>query len=235
MMIALQLLLSMCAFGQVNLDQPVSVGAGDFVFRSSADGQAAYLMPRALMVLNEPRIAEVDGEYRAFFQVGMDAEQFASVSQRVQAVVGAANKPLQLRMLHGWNAQLDAKGSQDTPQRFRARLIPLGDAGNFGASTDYVFAVRKIGPKLGKETQALLAELFASNQAKHLGFVRYEFNAVRGGAPYLGQSLISIFAHQSPVLKFPKTMVMTDVQPRILMDAQAKCWDSIQPGEICLR
>jgi hypothetical protein len=239
---------------QVNLDQPVSVGVSDTVFRSSADGQAAYLIPTTLMVLDNPRISEIGGEYRAHFEVGMNKAEFDAITEVVKATLGSAKQPLELRMMKGWDARIDEKGSTDTPPKFKSRLEPLGDAGSLGSPLTYMFAVKKIGPKQGKESQSLLSDLFSSSKSRHIGSINYEFNAIRGGIPYQAKTSVGIFARDLGVLEFPGAIKITKdsmsimsiskpesieateaITPVILLDAEKPCWNNIEIGQICLK
>lgn len=226
------------ASAQVNLDQPVPIGPTDLVFRSAVDATAVYMLPPTLAVLNVPRIAEIDGEYRAFFDVGLHQGQYDDVNAKVAAL------GLQLRMMHGWNALVDAGSSTDTPPKFKPRLQALGDAGSLGTTLPYMFAVRKIGPKLGKESQALLKQLFGSSTARHLGMITYEFNAVAGGAPYLARTSVGVFATALDMgdAKFEKMSVVQgsadtapEIKREVIYDAERNCWDKLEIGQICLR
>ncbi len=218
---------------QVNLDQPVSVGPTDMVFRSTADEKAVYLIPISLQVQGSPRVSEIAGEYRATFDVGMDQNRWAEISAKVTG--------FEVRMMRGWNAVMDPAGSVDTPPRFRPRLVPLGDAGNLGTALPYMFAVKKIGPKLGRESQALLQDLFNSSKARHLGTVQFEFIATRSGQPYQAKSAVGIFAsgvaapEPSPNLGLMSLKSAFVSEPNILQDSETGCWNNLQVGQICLR
>lgn len=236
-------ILSSFLFAQVNLDQPIPVGAHDIVFRSMNDGNSAYLLPTRLIALTTPRVEEINGEYRAHFDVGMDSTQYVDVQNKVQAIMGANNAPLSLRMMHGWNSSLSPAGSMDIPLEYKPRLEALGDAGHLGAPLPYMLAIKKRGPKLGKESQALLKKLFSSDSVYHLGTVDYEFNAMMGGKPYLAQTSVGIFATNTGALDFKKAATRQVVAssrhqalaPIVHMDAENACWNQAQPGTICLR
>lgn len=238
------------AFAQVNLDQPLSVTNNDMVYRSTADGQSAYFIPAVLRVLASPRISEINGEYHANFEVGMDQGMYQAISEKVKAFMGSENKPLELRMMRGWNASMDPKGSVDTPPKFKPRLEPLGDPGNLGASLPYMFAVKKIGPKQGKESQALLKDLFTSSApGRHLGTIFYEFNAIKEGKPWQAQSAVGIFALDLGDLTMPNLKSLNPVtilsavnedpaaaiKTEILLDSEKSCWNQIEAGQICLK
>lgn len=230
------------AHAVINLDQPISVGHSDKVYRSAADAQAAYLFPTTLAVLNTPRLADISGEIRAFFDVGMDPALFQEAEARVKSM------NLSLRTMRGLQANIDIKGSTDTPTHFRSRLEPLGDAGAIGSPLPYMFAVKKIGPKLGKESYKLMKELFHSPSARHLGTIQYEFNAVLGGKPYLGKTSVGVFAVNlaNPQVGPKGIQIFSNAitsdgavdQPRpiqILLDKNSNCWETVQIGQICLR
>lgn len=233
------MLFTFAAKAQVNLDQPVTVGPSDQVYKSTADVNVAYLIPTTLMVLGEPRLSEIDGEIRADFEVGMNQSTYQGVAAKIVA-------PMQLRMMRGFEAKIDTKGSMDTPSKFEAELTPLGDAGALGETLKYVFSAKKIGPKLGKETYALFKELFGSKTARHLGTVLYEFNAIRGGQPYQARSAVGIFATNVMPADSVHALSLTSINgllqevpevitPEVVMDKSSPCWDNLKIGQICLR
>ncbi len=230
------------ASAQVALDKPIPVGPNDTVFRSTADPNGAYLMPTTLIVQDTPRISEINGEYRVFFNVGANPQQVAEITAKVPG----------LRMMRGWNAVIDAMGSTEADPRFHSRLIPLGDAGSLGAPLPYMFSIRKIGPKFGKESKALLDVLFNSpDTAHHLGTLYYEFVANADGKTYYGRSAVGIFAPAvklaPPGIAAPnawhgnvKPFAATNAGVKeparvILKDAETSCWDNLKMGQICLR
>lgn len=247
MILSTLLILCFNLFAQVNLDQPIPLGPSDRVYKSNIDSNISYLIPSSLLVVGEPRIFEIDGQLRAEFKVDIDQESFNAISAKLSA-------PMSLRILRGWNALIDQKGSMDTPEKFKSKLIPLSDAGAFGESITYVFTAKKIGPKLGKETKSLFKNLFEAQSARHLGTILYEFNAQMGGAPYMARTAVGVFAandksgleHSSKSVpegiikkaKLNKTSLILnyDAKPTAInFDNINKCWENLKLGEICLK
>ncbi len=244
MKVFLIVLLSTAGFTQVNLDQPIAIGNADKVFQSSADPASAYIIPNRLMVVTKPYMREVDGEYRIHFDVGLKPGHFEEVQDSMRAIPAYAQ--VNLRVMRAYDVTIDPKGSMDAPQKFKPVLKALGDMGSIGSATPFLFSIRKIGRTYGRESLALIKSLFTSKYASHLSNIMYEFNAVRGGVPYAAKTSAGIFVagQQSPeIIKvasaeisgFMKAAYTTDSDLKIIFDAEAKCWEDVNPGEICLK
>jgi hypothetical protein len=249
---------------QVNLDQPVSVGVGDHVYRSSADPNVVYAFPLYLEVIDQPRI-ETDRHYvTAHFTASVPATSLESIAKIINTG-DAAQKSV--RVLRGLNASVVPKSATDVPPDYQAELIPAGDPGSLAEATSYSLRLRK-----RRGSEALLKELVQTSSARHVGTIEYQFNAIQGGNPFLGKTAVGVFVGklhvaavsgsrpQSYVLasvnrilmpmaahigdttenSSPESSAVSSIQAPstgvlILIDHDTKCWDTPTPGVICLR
>jgi len=252
------LLMAAKGHAQVNLDQPIPVGPNDHVYRSTSDVNGAYLIPTRLISLDDPRVEEVNGEYRVFFNVGMDPGQYDPINAIVSAMTGEKDTPLTLRMMRGWNGKVSDQ-SLEVDSKFKPTLKSLGDPGALGEPLPYMFSIKKIGPKLGKDSQNVLKYVFHDKIAHHLGSIVYQFDGSYGDQHVLINTAVAIFAlnhdpapaeGSDPVAKAASLATRNYVMMRdkvlgldaapgspakISLDSETHCWEKPAVGELCLR
>lgn len=229
--IFLILCLSSVAFGQINKDMPVLLGASDKVYQSTADATVAYMFPTKLETMNEPYITEVDGEYRIFFDVGVNPLDLKELSDLAITL----KLPVKIRLMRVERVTFDQLGPQEIAKKFRAKLASLGDAGDLAGPVPYLLTIKKIGPQKGLESQKVIDSVFHSSRATHLGTFAYEFNAASNGVHYFAKSAISIFAINHKVKKI--SMIEKEPEPDLSFqyDAISHCWDHPAVAVICLK
>lgn len=228
------LCLGPAALAQLNRDQPVTIGSSDKVYRSSADSTVAYVFPIKLETLNEPYVHDIDGEYRIFFDVGVNQDDI----KRVVNEVSALNLPLKVRTLRVANVVFDKSGPQQIERRFKARLKPLGDAGDLMGPVPYQLTIRKIGPRKGLESKKVIDFVFRGTRAAHLASFDYEFLALVNGIHYPAKTQISIFAvnNGAPANKILANVPTKPEEPLMFeFDGITKCWDKPRVGTVCLK
>lgn len=229
--LSLLLFSSINCLAQLNKDEPLTIGTSDKIFKSSADPKVAYLIPIKLETLAPPVIDEVDGEYRIFFDVGVNPKDLSLANDSVASM----KMPFKVRVMHVQRAEFDPMGPQQIEKRFKPRLTSLGDTGDLNGPVPYVLSIRKIGRKLGAESKKAIDRVFHGDHAAHLGTFYYEFNAVSGGIHYFAKTGISIFAVDKSVAKITAAVDDDKKAVDFKYDRVSHCWDKPEVGVICLK
>jgi hypothetical protein len=237
----LGLLWATAASAQVNLDQPLTVGVSDHVFKSNVDPKVAYYIPIAINRVGDVQITQPDDDHmQARFTAGVAAENIAEVKSKLPGV--------DVRFLRPESYTMDPNGATDIGSDFAPVLTPLGDL-DLAGPMPYSLRVKKHNHVFGASgAEKLFKQLFGPSGADNVGVIRYQFDAVVAGKPELARSAVAIFVGEKPK---PITPMLEDFLTHgtitgdrmdspasgaeVLQDATANCWDTVLPGQYCVR
>jgi len=225
--------LSLCgrnASAQIDLDHPVLVDSSDHVFRSAQDPNAVYFFPIALVRQGAVDIADSDRRTsRAIFQFSADRAQLPLV----QAELKAQKIPAEALRYFRPN-QVTFQPGVDFPDPNQVTIAPLNDF-NFDGSSSIAIQVssRKSLFRRTSSGVRLLNWLFADGSNNNVVIVRYEFSAIFGGKPGIGQTSVAIFTdtHQPKQIE---RYSLSDVG-NVLINENASCWNQVLPGKFCFK
>lgn len=223
-------------YAQVNLDSPLHVGSGDFVFRSQNDPQVAYYFANSLRRVSPFVFNEGDERSSATFDVGIDAAQL----ENTRALVATHYPEIKdLRLFRALKTEILPGTSLDlNDKKFEPSLDIVGDTLNLWGPVRYILTVNT-RPRLFKRSGAekLFDQIFNSHVLDHLVTVRVEFAAVSMGQNYLATTALPVMVGTYPSDKNHSVVESNDVLTRATVeyDSESKCWSLNQPGRICLK
>src|SRR6266481_1418415 len=178
------LALSLSSVAQINLDKPIPVGVGDHVYQSVTDPSVAYAFPLYVEIAGGSKIKEDRRYVSSEFTASVSETSLKALQQTIKTNL---KRDLAVRVLLGLNAAI-ADQAADIPSEYQPTLLVLGDPGNLGQPVKYELRLKK---KRG--AKQILTKAMQSSQARHVGTIKYQFNAVQGDKPYLGQTAVGVF------------------------------------------
>lgn len=241
----LTLMASHLGYAQVNLDQPISVGVSDHVFRSAVDQTIAYYIPIALNRQGPVQITQPDGIHlQARFMAGVATENISFVKSQLTRL-GLSG--LNVRFFRPVDYTIDPKDATDIGPEFDPILSPLGDL-DLAGPMPYSLRVNRFGHRFRTSGGTnLFNRLFGKSGEDNVGIIRYQFSAIQAGKPQLVRSAVGLFVAEPKEIKTGLDRLMNifsdfsidHMEPsqgqQFLNDQDSKCWETVQPGQFCLR
>ena len=228
------------ALAQVDLDRPYPVWISDHVFYSATDPRVLYLIPKAItrwspVDLEVPSGSKSD-RLRARFQVGIDLHDY----HVARSTAWARDKIPEISVLRPLEAEIIPASGTDLPQEFHPELQFLGEA-DLGGPVPMLLEVdrgrRLFGQDRGRKLfDGLFGAISGAPVRDHVATIRYSFSAVVHGAPVTARSAVALFVgarrrgEKDPYAGLGATGML------IRWEQEAgSCWDTVAPGEICVR
>jgi|GEM_PF-2659795 len=231
----MSLLCGWSASAQIDLDHPVLVGSADHVFRSVQDSNSMYFFPIALVRQGEVDIADSDRRTsRAIFQFGGDPTELSIIQSELKAQKISSETLRYFRP-----NQVTFQPGVDLPNPGSVAITSLNDFNFDGSSSIAIQVPSRKG--LFRRTSTgvrLLNQLFTNGSNNNVVIVRYEFSAIFGGKPGIGQTSIAIFTdtHKStPPERFEFKSQFLGSENNVLLNASNHCWDQTLPGKFCFQ
>ncbi len=238
--IVLFLLAASASYAQVNLDQPIGAGLSDHAFRSAVDPKLVYYIPIGINRTGEYMVTEPDHDHlQVRFQAGVAVEDIKAVESQL-ARMGMTGTTV--RFLRPSEYLIDPKDATDISPEFEPLLLPLGDL-DLAGPMPYSLRINHFAKLFGASGGTkLIKRLFGDSGADNVGMIRYQFDAIELGKPKLARSAVGIFvgtktapAPVSHLLAWPSNAPQLHPAPELLNDKEANCWETVKPGQYCLR
>src|SRR4051812_7356490 len=180
------------AFAQIDLDHPLRISPTDAVYRSETDPGVAYAFPKALVRLSEPLVVSEGDRLKATFSVGVDASETLELQK---ALDQSPYHGLKVRFIRPLSVSVLPNSGTNLPESFHPEVSAVGDPALLGGPVPYRVDVDYAKPMIGRSKgMKLLKTVFGRRGMDHIATVEYQFNAFAMGAPYLGKSVVPIFA-----------------------------------------